>query len=178
MSTLQLKRVTDPREPLELLTWRELLVLAEFHNIKEVQEGMGEELMRELLRSKGVHSCPVPPKRKIPGTVSTQLRVDLKGFRRRLEAYHKRPDNAVRDGWGDRSIQEEPPEPPEKSLSTLELARLQFQQRDDARQEGQLIDKMDFNQLRKLCSARGIKYTRKHTKAQLREILYPDGYPA
>lgn len=177
MSTLQLRRVEDPREPLELLHWRELLVLAEFLGHDDVKYGMPEELMRDILRSKNLPSFPVPKGRQIPGATSRRFAIDTKGYRRMLERYRD-GHNAVRDGMRDTFMQDAPEPEPEATVSTLELARQQYAQRDAAQIEGKRIDDLNFHALRRECAARKIKYVRTDKMKDLRERLYPDGYPA
>lgn len=142
--TLILKSIDDPRDALSKARRSELVKFAQDNGVKEVDPDMPAELMRTILRSKGVTRIKIPP---------------------RILGQSNQPHaNGVAGG--------SQPQSGVEVDAMADLAR-QFQQQKGAAllDDRKPVAEMTFNELHAECREKGLKRDRGMNTEQLRELV-------
>ena len=146
--TMVLTRIDDPRDGLSKARRKELEKFAEANGVVEITPGMPADIMRRILRLKGLTKITVPPRPLGGSAPEPEPLKALNG-----------PVVPASDGTD----------------ATDELMRQWMQQKDklQAPEENEKTPerKMTIGQLRKECKARGIVMVRTDTAASLRMKL-------
>lgn len=148
--TLILKDIDDPRDALSKARRYELAKFAEANGVKEIDPNMPAELMRRILRQKGLTRIKIPP--RILGQPN-QPHANSVG---------------VEAGVQPRGIEAD---------AVADLARQYAQQRtggallDEKSSTDKPVNDMTFNELHAECRAKSLKRDRGMNTEQLRELV-------
>lgn len=140
--TLILKSIDDPRDALSKARRYELAQFAEANGVKEIDPNMPAELMRSILRQKGLTRI------KIPNRVLGQV---------------NQPNaDAVASGVAPKGVEAD---------AVADLARQYAQQKGEALMDLKPVNEMTFNELHAECRDKNLKRDRGMNTEQLRELV-------
>lgn len=168
--SLVLKSVEDPRDALQKARRMELFRFAQKNGVKEIIHQMPADLMRKILRSKGLTNIPIPHRVLGQPEPRGHQAIPSANGKREVEA-----ENVVEVDADDHlerqflAQQASPPEPaPVKKLQAPLPAK------QEAWKE-KPVARMTINDLRWACKAKGIKLDRRDNMTSLGEKLKAAG---
>ncbi len=151
-----LHSIQDPRDQLQRARRMELYRFARDNGIADIVEAMPADVMRQILRNKGITSIAVPDRQ-----LGAIQRTETTPTSHKGQTYQA-------------------PRPPEKVVevdATSDLMRQWQQESQPAVPREKPVEAMSINELREACKRRGIKLARTDNMASLKEKLNGQNAP-
>lgn len=170
---MQLLKIQDPRDNLEKARLLELVRFAESHNVAEVKPTMPAQLIRLVLRNKGLFDIHIPSR---PLGQAADVRESSATPENLVEVLAE--DNLWKQ-WNRSQAAEKDAKPEKKWMKEVELPlgaqNLEILDGEEALEKFQGdIDLMKMTELRKACKAKGIKMKRTDKMVDLKAKLNED----